>query len=282
MGERQGERRRAANHLALRVVLGTVARALELVFSLVPRHDATEVRAHGVQAEVGQRTIRLDDEVRSVTLQPLREGVVARKVRLQPSGALDIVAVRILGRLTSSTTARTAKRVPSVSWIMISRTLTLAAIGAYPSSLEVCDSRRGSSIAYAPRRNKEVRITTDQRRGRKTDRADEEQVHDVALAHVGDVRGRRGGLHDTRDVLSLRDGGRLPDARAGDILLRRKGERHGESGDDRVDVASSRDPRGIESLVGESFSRPVMTQERFEKLVSEISAWMRWRESLVH
>lgn len=124
--ERQGERRRAANHLALRVVLGTVARALELVFSLVPRHDATEVRAHGVQAEVGQGAIRLDDEVRRITLQALREGVVAREVRLQPSGALDVVAVRILGRLTSSTTASAAKRGPSVSWIMISWTLTLA------------------------------------------------------------------------------------------------------------------------------------------------------------
>lgn len=49
-----------------------MARALELVLSLVPRDDATQVRADGVQAEFGQGAIPLDNQVRGITLQALR------------------------------------------------------------------------------------------------------------------------------------------------------------------------------------------------------------------
>ena len=81
-----------------------MARALELVLSLVPRDDATQVRADGVQAEFGQGAIPLDNQVRGITLQALRQRVVTRQVRLQPRSALDVVTVGILSRLASATT----------------------------------------------------------------------------------------------------------------------------------------------------------------------------------
>jgi len=66
--EREGKRRGAADHLALVVVLGAVARALELVLRLVPGHDAAEVRAHRVDAVVLDGAVILHDDVRGVTL----------------------------------------------------------------------------------------------------------------------------------------------------------------------------------------------------------------------
>ena len=105
VSERQGERRRTANHLAVGVVLRTVARALELVLSLVPRDDATQVRAHGVETEIADVTILRHHQVRGIALQALREGVIARQVGLQPRRLLDVVAVGIFRRLTSTTTA---------------------------------------------------------------------------------------------------------------------------------------------------------------------------------
>ncbi|OUS42331.1 hypothetical protein BE221DRAFT_62951, partial [Ostreococcus tauri] len=105
--ESQGERSRTADHLTVGIVLGAVARALELVLSLVPRDDATQVRAHRVQAEIREGTVRLDDQVRGVTLQTLGQRIVTRKVRLQPRRLLDVVAVSILRRLTSTATTGT-------------------------------------------------------------------------------------------------------------------------------------------------------------------------------
>ena len=118
MGEGQGKRSRTANHLPGGVVLGAVARALELVLGLVPRDDAAQVRANSVQPEVREGTILLDDQVRGVTLQALRERVVARQVRLEPFSLLDVVAVRVLSRLTGATAAgavRSKQFYPSVS-----------------------------------------------------------------------------------------------------------------------------------------------------------------------
>ena len=105
MGEGQGKRSRTANHLPVGVVLGAVARALELVLGLVPRDDAAQVRAHSVQPEVREGTILLDDQVRGVTLQALRERVVARQVRLEPFSLLDVVTIRVLSRLTGAAAA---------------------------------------------------------------------------------------------------------------------------------------------------------------------------------
>ena len=111
--ERKAERRRAADHLTLGVVLRAVARALELVLSLVPGDDATQVRAHRVQTKVRERPILLDDQVSGVTLQALRERVVARQVRLEPRRLLDVVTVRILRGLTGTTATGAVVRISS-------------------------------------------------------------------------------------------------------------------------------------------------------------------------
>ena len=66
--EGEGQGRGAADHLTLVVVLGAVARALELVLSLVPGHDAAEVGAHGVEAVILDGAVILDDDVGGVTL----------------------------------------------------------------------------------------------------------------------------------------------------------------------------------------------------------------------
>ena len=67
--EGEGEGRGAADHLTLVVVLGAVARALELVLSLVPGHDAAKVGAHGVEAVVLDGAVILNDDVGGVTLR---------------------------------------------------------------------------------------------------------------------------------------------------------------------------------------------------------------------
>jgi hypothetical protein len=46
-----------------------VARALELVLSLVPGHDAAKVGAHGVEAVVLDGAVILNDDVGGVTLR---------------------------------------------------------------------------------------------------------------------------------------------------------------------------------------------------------------------
>lgn len=68
MREREGKGRGAADDLTLRVVLRSVAGALELVLGGVPGNDAAQVRAHGVEAELLDARVR-DDEVGGVTLQ---------------------------------------------------------------------------------------------------------------------------------------------------------------------------------------------------------------------
>ena len=119
--EREAERRRAADHLTLGVVLRAVARALELVLSLVPGDDATQVRAHRVQTKVSERPILLDDQVRGVTLQALRERVVARQVRLEPRRLLDVVTVRILRGLTGTTATGAVVRISNTQSVTYSR-----------------------------------------------------------------------------------------------------------------------------------------------------------------
>ena len=66
------QRRRSTDHLALVVVLGSVAGADELVLGAVPRHDAAEVSAHGVDPVGGQRLVLLHHQVRGVTLHARR------------------------------------------------------------------------------------------------------------------------------------------------------------------------------------------------------------------
>mmetsp|Transcript_35399 Transcript_35399/g.78577 ORF Transcript_35399/g.78577 Transcript_35399/m.78577 type:complete len:297 (+) Transcript_35399:139-1029(+) len=101
-GQRQGSR--AADHLALSVVLGAVAWALELVLSTNPRDDAAQVGAHGVDTEVLNVAILVHHQVGWVTLQALGQRVVTLGVGLQPLGSLDVVAQGILGSLAATST----------------------------------------------------------------------------------------------------------------------------------------------------------------------------------
>jgi hypothetical protein len=57
----------------LRVVLASVARTHELVLGLVPRNDATQVSADGIQTIVLQLVLIIDDQIGSITLQTLHQ-----------------------------------------------------------------------------------------------------------------------------------------------------------------------------------------------------------------
>lgn len=103
--ERERQRRRAAHLLARRIVLRAVARAHELVLGLVPRHDAPEVRADGVEAVLLDLARLGHDQVRGVALEALRELAGSRLVRLEPGRGLDVVAGRVLGRLAAAAAA---------------------------------------------------------------------------------------------------------------------------------------------------------------------------------
>lgn len=103
--ERERQRRRAAHLLARRVVLRAVARAHELVLGLVPRHDAPEVRADGVEAVLLDLAAVGHDEVGRVALEALRELARAGLVRLEPGRGLDVVAGRVLGGLAAAAAA---------------------------------------------------------------------------------------------------------------------------------------------------------------------------------
>ena len=95
-------------------------------------------------------------------------------------------------------------------------------------------SRRFSSFlssrvdAHSPRRNEKVRVATEQRSRRQTDRADEQQVHHVTLSHVRDVRGRSSRTHDARNGALGRRRARGGDTGASEFVGRRKRERHDE------------------------------------------------------
>ena len=63
------QRCRPTDNLALVVVLGSVARAEELVLGGVPRHDTTKMRADGVDPVGGEGLVGLHDKVGRITLQ---------------------------------------------------------------------------------------------------------------------------------------------------------------------------------------------------------------------
>lgn len=62
------QRRRSTDNLALVIVLGSMARADELVLGAVPRHDAAKVRADGVDPVGREGLVGLHDEVGRITL----------------------------------------------------------------------------------------------------------------------------------------------------------------------------------------------------------------------
>lgn len=69
VGEGKRERSRSADLLTLKVVLGSVAWAHELVFVLIPGNYATQMSADGVNSKLFNGTVIGNDEVGSLTLQ---------------------------------------------------------------------------------------------------------------------------------------------------------------------------------------------------------------------
>ena len=103
--ESERERGGAADNLAFVVVLRPVARALEFVLRVVPRDDAAEMRAHGVETKISNGAVVLHDEVRRVTFEALGELAVTGQMRLEPSCALDFRTSSIFGCDAGTTTA---------------------------------------------------------------------------------------------------------------------------------------------------------------------------------
>ncbi len=94
-GKREGGR--AADNLAVLVVLAAVAGAAELVGRLVPGHNAAQVSANSVDTELLELLVVVDDEVSGITLQALNEGAVASGVGLKPLLEDNVIAEGILG-----------------------------------------------------------------------------------------------------------------------------------------------------------------------------------------
>ena len=92
MRERERQRRRAAHDLARLVVLRAVAGAHELVRGLVPRHDAAQVRADGVDAVVADLLVVVDNQVGRVALEALDELSAPDLVRVEPALERHLVA----------------------------------------------------------------------------------------------------------------------------------------------------------------------------------------------
>jgi hypothetical protein len=107
VGKGEGEGGRSTNNLALGVVLGSMARALELVLSSDPRDDAAKMGADGIDSEVLNGTIGTDDEVGGVTPEALGKRVVSSLVGGEPRGGLDVSSE---GILSSNSTASSPSR----------------------------------------------------------------------------------------------------------------------------------------------------------------------------
>ena len=99
----QGKWGRATHHLALLIVLGSMARAAELVGSLVPGHDAAKVSAHGQECEVLD-VVRSGDEVVRLTLQSLHQLAVVVLVALHPRIKGHRIAINISCKLSTTAT----------------------------------------------------------------------------------------------------------------------------------------------------------------------------------
>lgn len=99
----QGKWGRAAHHLAVLIVLGSMARAAELVGSLVPGHDAAKVSAHGQECEVLD-VVSSGDEVVRLTLQSLHQLTVVVLVALHPRIKGHRIAINISCKLSTTAT----------------------------------------------------------------------------------------------------------------------------------------------------------------------------------
>mmetsp|Transcript_19267 Transcript_19267/g.53941 ORF Transcript_19267/g.53941 Transcript_19267/m.53941 type:complete len:243 (+) Transcript_19267:380-1108(+) len=106
VGQGQGQGGGATHDLALGVVLGAVAGALELVLGRCPGHDATQVGAHSVDAvRLNAGAVLGGHQVGGVTLQALGQLAGAGLgVALQPLVDFDVRAQDVLGGLATAAT----------------------------------------------------------------------------------------------------------------------------------------------------------------------------------
>jgi hypothetical protein len=84
VGERQGQRSWSTDHRTIGRILGTMTGAHEFVIGRTPRHDATQVCAHGVEAKTGQRLVFLDDQVPGMVYLSILI-ILGRSLRLEES-----------------------------------------------------------------------------------------------------------------------------------------------------------------------------------------------------
>lgn len=179
---------------------------------------------------------------RDTYLEALGQGVVAGEVGLEPHLGLDVRAGGVLGRLARAAAAAAAMEegggdvsvASSEGFVDAARPnraigardregrpivekiearVTLPSIVLDLMTLGARGRRARVSTRALPGGDEEVREAADEGGGGQADRADEEQVHHVALAHVRDVAGHGRGDGVARHLLG-RDGG-LTAERAG-------------------------------------------------------------------
>ena len=83
MGKGKGEGCGATDDVAIRGILGAMARAHELVVGSRPRNDATKMGAHSVQAVCLKGLVLLDDEV---AVEKARDGGNEKFVNVRKAG----------------------------------------------------------------------------------------------------------------------------------------------------------------------------------------------------
>ena len=105
MGEGEGEGGRPTDHLALRVVLRSVARALELVLSPDPGDDAAKMGADSVDSEVLYGTISTNDKVGGVSPESLGKRVVSSLMGGEPGLCLHVISEGVLGSNATASTS---------------------------------------------------------------------------------------------------------------------------------------------------------------------------------
>ena len=179
---------------------------------------------------------------RDTYLEALGQGVVAGEVGLEPHLGLDVRAGGVLGRLARAAAAAAAMEegggdvsvASSEGFVDAARPnraigardregrpivekiearVTLPSIVLDLMTLGARGRRARVSMRALPGGDEEVREAADEGGGGQADRADEEQVHHVALAHVRDFAGHGRGDGVARHLLG-RDGG-LTAERAG-------------------------------------------------------------------
>mmetsp|Transcript_13378 Transcript_13378/g.37667 ORF Transcript_13378/g.37667 Transcript_13378/m.37667 type:complete len:219 (-) Transcript_13378:442-1098(-) len=109
VGKSKGKRGRSTNDVSIRGILGSVARAHELVVGGRPWDDATQVSADGVKSVVFKGLVILDNKVCSISLQSLGERSVSDGLRLEVRLREDIVSEGILSGDTGITTSGTRR-----------------------------------------------------------------------------------------------------------------------------------------------------------------------------